>query len=403
MDTTERSKEGQIQLQIEYGSQHGQVQVNVMEVNSLILPAVKRLGISHVYVKSHLLNEKTKELMKTKSTMKGFFLPDSSKDTKRKTEEVKLTLSCQDTPGSFESKGDDKSRKSKIRKALQKQRERFRLRRNSDKVKTVVNAAGDEDGRATLSFERPLYYPSVSLYQLQTQCLHLTICGRNITTTRSFPIATTCIPLMIAIKQHQSTWYQLSYNPDLITGKQEPSTTVQESWEKGEGGAHYTGRSLAWDRGEAKDNNSSDNWLHKRKDYSRHLHPKQRRQPANKSSLHANASGHDRFRRPSDHSDDVHLRHGKSYDFKQSDSGVGLERLGRHDSIEELYFNEETSDHFQSRNFRPPQKQWKSEFVICGSTLDTKRPSNGANLDLSSLSLNGSLNRQTFGETIRGF
>jgi hypothetical protein len=30
---------GQIQLQIEYGSQHGQVQVNVMEVNSLILPA----------------------------------------------------------------------------------------------------------------------------------------------------------------------------------------------------------------------------------------------------------------------------------------------------------------------------------------------------------------------------
>jgi hypothetical protein len=35
--------------------------------------------------------------------------------------------------------------------------------------------------------------------------------------------------------------------------------------------------------------------------------------------------------------------------------------------------------------------------------LDTNRPSNGANLDLSSLSLNGSLNRQTFGETIRGF
>ena len=30
---------GQIQLQIEYGSQQGQVQVNVMEVNSLFLPA----------------------------------------------------------------------------------------------------------------------------------------------------------------------------------------------------------------------------------------------------------------------------------------------------------------------------------------------------------------------------
>ena len=102
-------------------------------------------------------------------------------------------------------------------------------------VKTVVNAAGDDDGRATLSFERPLYYPSVSLYQLQTQSLHLTICGRNVTTTRSFPIATTCIPLMIAIKQHQPTWYQLSYNPDLITGKQELTAPVQESWEKGEG------------------------------------------------------------------------------------------------------------------------------------------------------------------------
>lgn len=102
-------------------------------------------------------------------------------------------------------------------------------------VKTVVNAAGDDNGRATLSFERPLYYPSVSLYQLQTQCLHLTICGRNVTTTRSYPIATTCVPLMVAIKQHQPTWYPLSYNPELLTEKQESNNTVQESWEKLEG------------------------------------------------------------------------------------------------------------------------------------------------------------------------
>jgi hypothetical protein len=40
---------------------------------------------------------------------------------------------------------------------------------------------------------------------------------------------------MIAIKQHQPTWYQLSYNPDLITGKQESSAAVHESWDKGEG------------------------------------------------------------------------------------------------------------------------------------------------------------------------
>ena len=99
----------------------------------------------------------------------------------------------------------------------------------------------------------------------------------------------------------------------------------------------------------------------------------------------------------------MHLKHGRSHDFKQSDSGVGLESLDRHDSIEELYFDDEPFDHFQSRNFRPPQKQWKSEFVICGPTLDAKRSSNGANLDLSSLSLNGSLKRKTFGETIRGF
>ena len=30
---------GQIQLHIEYGSQYGQVQVHVMEINGLILPA----------------------------------------------------------------------------------------------------------------------------------------------------------------------------------------------------------------------------------------------------------------------------------------------------------------------------------------------------------------------------
>lgn len=97
-----------------------------------VIVSVKRFGISHLYVKSHLLNEKSKELQKTKSAIKGYFLPDSSKETKRKTEEVKLTLSCQDSPSTFE-KADEKSRKNRIRKALQKQRERFRLRRNSDK------------------------------------------------------------------------------------------------------------------------------------------------------------------------------------------------------------------------------------------------------------------------------
>ena len=99
----------------------------------LFIVSVKRLGISHIYVKSHLLNEKGKEMMKRKGAVKGFFMPDATKETKRKTEEVKLTLSCHDTSNSFENNGDDKSRKSKIRNALQKQRERFRLRRNSDK------------------------------------------------------------------------------------------------------------------------------------------------------------------------------------------------------------------------------------------------------------------------------
>lgn len=103
-------------------------------------------------------------------------------------------------------------------------------------VKTVVNAAGNENGRATLSFERSLYYPSVSLYQLQTQCLHLTICGRNATTTQSFPIATTCIPLMIAIKQHQPTWYQISYNPDLAMDNEgSKMISVQQTWDRNEG------------------------------------------------------------------------------------------------------------------------------------------------------------------------
>ena len=45
---------GQIQLQIEYGSQHGQVQVNVMEVNSLFLPAGILQGICKLFAKSNL-------------------------------------------------------------------------------------------------------------------------------------------------------------------------------------------------------------------------------------------------------------------------------------------------------------------------------------------------------------
>lgn len=101
----------------------------------------------------------------------------------------------------------------------------------------MVNAAGEDNGRATLSFERALYYPSVSLYQLQTQSLHLTICGRNVFTTQTYPIATMCIPLMIAIKQHHPTWYPLSYNPDLITSRSQQTSVnlEQESWEKLEG------------------------------------------------------------------------------------------------------------------------------------------------------------------------
>lgn len=96
---------------------------------------MKHLGISHVYVKSHLLSEKTKDILRTKASVKGFFISDASKETKRKTEEVKLTLSCQDKAASFEetSKNNEKSRKNRLRKALQKQRDRFRLRRDSDK------------------------------------------------------------------------------------------------------------------------------------------------------------------------------------------------------------------------------------------------------------------------------
>lgn len=424
MDATDKSKEGQTQLLIEYGSQHGQLQIHVLEINSLILPAVKRLGISHVYVKSHLLSEKTKEILKTKGSVKGFFLPDACKEFKRKTEEVKLTLSCHDTTAHLDEarKGNEKPRKNRLRMALQKQRERFRLRRNSDKVKTVVNADGEENGRATLSFERPLYYPTVSLYQLQTHSLHLTICGRNVTTTRSYPIATTCIPLMIAIKQHHPTWYQLCYNPDLTTNtcQQESTTLVQDSWEKLEGGT-YTGRNLAWDMNDPKDS-TQDNWLHKRKDYSRYLQPKRRKQPAanpapvtKTNSLQNNSTrnAHDRLRRPHEHREET-SHHKKPFEshrhqLNQADSGADLDKIGtRQDSIEELYFESyEEADTGRSNHnvyasgFRKPQKQWTSEFVICAPQMDTKRNSN--NLDLSSLSLHGSLNRKTFGETIRGF
>lgn len=118
----------------------------------------------------------------------------------------------------------------------------------------------------------------------------------------------------------------------------------------------------------------------------------------------SNTFGQDNFLRHPDHNDEAQWRHGKNYDIKRCDSGVELGRfgIGKHDSIEELYFEEETSDHFQTRSFRP-QKQWKSEFVICGPALEAKRSSNGAKLDLSSLSLNASSNQKTFGETIRGF
>ena len=80
-----------------------------------------------------------------------------------------------------------------------------------------------------------------------------------------------------------------------------------------------------------------------------------------------------------------------------------VDRLGRHDSIEELYIDEEKADNFQSRNLRQSHKQWKSEFVICGPALDPKRTSNGADLDLSSWSLNGSVKHKNFNESIRGF
>ena len=95
---------------------------------------VKRLGISHVYVKSHLLNDKTKELLKNKGVVIGYFLPNAAKESKRKTEEVKLTLACHSLDDEEDGKN-EKSRKNKLRAALKKQRERFRLKRNSDKGK----------------------------------------------------------------------------------------------------------------------------------------------------------------------------------------------------------------------------------------------------------------------------
>ena len=94
---------------------------------------MKRLGISHIYVKSHVLNEKTKELLKNRGSVSGYFLPDATKEMKRKTEEVKLTLSCHNDDE--ENSKNEKSKKSKLRAALKKQRERVRLKRNSDKGK----------------------------------------------------------------------------------------------------------------------------------------------------------------------------------------------------------------------------------------------------------------------------
>lgn len=145
----------------------------------------------------------------------------------------------------------------------------------------------------------------------------------------------------------------------------------------------FTGRNVAWDR---SNNNHS---------YSRHLHSNRKQSIAKKSTIHVNIPGQDGLRRPKREARQENSRY---------DSGVSLDRLGRHESIEELFFDEENkTNNFQSRKFLRPQQEWKSEFVICATAMDSQRSSKGGELDVSSLSLNGSSNRKTFSERIRGF
>ena len=197
-------------------------------------------------------------------------------------------------------------------------------------------------------------------------------------------------------------------------------------------GGACIGHGPAWNMKETKQPNEDD-WLHKRKDYSRHLQQKMRRQTVtnqtvvtkNKSLQNNQASESTHYlskkhknreqRQLGNFKKPMEDYHGNC--INQPDAGIDPDKMdSRQDSIEELYFENfddespqldrgRSNEHtvYNHGNFQKPKKQWTSEFLICAPSLDTKRTSNGNDLDISSLSLHGSFNRKTFGETIRGF
>ena len=192
-------------------------------------------------------------------------------------------------------------------------------------------------------------------------------------------------------------------------------------------GGIYTGRSFAWNAHEKKETNQ-DKWLHKRKDYSRHLPQKPHKQPVHnsvaskKNSLETNKSMksvQERLPKKREAQQEHKPRHVRKTTENQqancinlTDSGADLDKFSmRQDSIEELHFSSvnDTSpkkeqgkihQHAPYRgSFRKPQKQWTSEFLLCAPPMDSKQTNSGDDVNLSSLSLN----RNAFGERIRSF
>ncbi|XP_032228850.2 uncharacterized protein LOC116612325 [Nematostella vectensis] len=223
--------QGSIKIAFEYNRRYASLKIKLQEIKDLMLPTDH--NYSTLYVKTYLL-------------------PDKEKKTKRKSEEIKIESSYQDSflsrgssassDCSTDSEGGMKSRKvsEKLKAALRKRHLPTTLPNRS---KTTFF------GGISTRIDDMIVYDGHTMHQsdLAKSVISLAVCGHNRWTGQAQTIGMLSIPVAVAVKKLLPQWYPLSYQiviPEPLN-PQEKVSQLNKSFESEKGGA-YTGRSLAW-------------------------------------------------------------------------------------------------------------------------------------------------------------
>lgn len=226
---------GEVKVSLDFSPNRRFLDIHVGEIKDVKLPAGHNM--SHIYVK-------------------GYLVPDKSKDSKRKTglrklgrSEERRTSRDSVTLWDNEEAESDKTTGKRMGQRLVSSLKRG-SRSSLHREKSRDQSKPAPVYRISTTFGENFHYNADELRRVNVETCNvlLTICGRNRVTTRAQPIACLTLPLAGYAKMVKPDWYPLAYKILLPSGydvaEERESFRGSRSWEQK--GGKFTGRSLAW-------------------------------------------------------------------------------------------------------------------------------------------------------------